>query len=80
MLNEVGTKKALTQGQTIVFHRRRQDLEFLIYLWSIENHMLVVREGEFSPSLEDVSALTSLPMYGNTHTIDTVLNSRDQEI
>lgn len=35
--------------------------------------------GKFGPTLKDVSALTMLPMFGDTHTMGIVVNKEDKE-
>lgn len=58
-------------------NRRHGDLEFLILRWSTKNHSFVVDCAEFGPTLEDVAALTMLPLYGDTHTMGVVLSEND---
>lgn len=39
----------------------------------------VVAWGEFGPSIKDVSVLTQLPLFGDTHAMGVVLDREDQE-
>lgn len=53
----------------ITINRRHDNMELLILRWSIESHIFVVAWGEFRPTLEDVVALTVLPVFKELKTI-----------
>lgn len=60
-------------AKTISIPRKHDDLEFLISHWSVETHTSIAASGEFGPTLEDVVALTCLPIFGETNAIKIIL-------
>lgn len=45
-------------------------LAFLLSRWSVNTHTFVAAWGEFSSSLEDVTLLIGLPVFGNVQVLD----------
>lgn len=64
-----GIGRALNLSKKLPINRSPMDLEFLISRWSTESHTFVTAWGEFCPTLEDVTVLTSLPVFGESMAI-----------
>lgn len=45
----------------------------------IESHTFIATSEEFGPTLEDVAALTCLPMFGESHVEDLALVEKDKK-
>lgn len=61
-------------------------MEFFISRWSVESHTFIVAWGSFGLKLEDVVALTCLPLLGEVNTIklpedqeETALDEADKK-
>lgn len=78
-INKTGIRKALNMAKIISVQRKHEDLEFLISCWSIESHTFIVAWGEFGPTLEDIAALTYLPIFGNSNAISITHNEIDKK-
>lgn len=50
--------------KTTSINVRHNDIEFLISHWSIETHTFIAAWREFDLTLEDVMALSYLPIFG----------------
>lgn len=74
----MGIKKALTLARTISTNRIYVALEFLI-LGGVHKPHILSGIGKFGSTLKDVSALTTLPMFGDTHAMGIVLDEEDKE-
>lgn len=51
-------------------------MEFLILCWSTERHTFITAWGEFGPTLEDVAALTCMPMFDKSHAKNIILDEK----
>lgn len=71
--------EALNLASAISTNQKHSNLEFLISKWSAESHTVVAAYGEFAPLLEEVSALTMLPLFGYTHSMGVVIDKKSQE-
>lgn len=60
--------------------RNSKDLEFLVLRWSIETHTFVASWGEFGPTLEDVVALMSLPLFGDAQVTHFKFMDKDSKV
>lgn len=60
--------------------RSSEDFEFLMLRWSIETHTFVASWGEFGPTLEDVVALTLLPLFGDAQVAHFKLTDKDSKV
>lgn len=56
-----------------------EDLEFLMSRWSTKMQTFVTAWGEFALTLEDVVALTSLPVFGDTQIAHFKLSDKDSK-
>lgn len=61
--------KSLKLSKGISINISHEEKEYLISGWSIKSHTFIIAWREFSPSLEDVVALTGLPIFGEAKTI-----------
>lgn len=75
----LGIMRAITQARKESVERNSEDLEFLVSRWSTKMHTFVVTWGEFVPTLEDVVALTSLPMFGDAQVAHFKLKDKDSK-
>lgn len=57
--------------------RKPVDLEFLMSRWSSEMHVFVTAWGEFSPTLEEVAVIVSLPIFDEAQVVDLVVYERE---
>ncbi|XP_059670029.1 uncharacterized protein LOC132315695 [Cornus florida] len=55
-------------------------LAVLLSRWSCETHTFVASWGEFAPSLEDISVLLHLPVFGAADSDLSMVSEEDQEI
>lgn len=72
--------RAITQARKMSVERSSEDFEFLMLRWSIETHTFVASWGEFGPTLEDVVALTSLPLLGDAQVAHFKLTDKDSKV
>lgn len=77
LLNQIGIMKGIVQVKLMAIERNSIDLEFLMSRWTIDTHTFMATWGEFSPSLEDVAMLMSLPFFGMEHAIGVTLKEKD---
>lgn len=73
----MGIIKAIIRTSSIAMERNPADLEFFMSQW--RTHTFVVSLGEFSPSLEDVAVLTSLPLFGEARATGLTLSGEDKK-
>lgn len=64
--HDLGIMRAITQTRRMSVERNSEDLKFLMSRWSTKMHTFVTAWGEFAPTLEDVVALTLLPVFGDS--------------
>lgn len=76
---DLGIMSAITRARKVSVERNSEDLEFLVSRWSTEMHTLVATWGEFGPTLEDVVALTSLPMFGDAQVAHFKCTDKDSK-
>lgn len=76
LLNQLGIMKSIIQTRLTAIKRNSVDLEFLIPRWSNETHTFVASWREFSPSPKNVSMLTSLVLFGESHAIGVNLSEK----
>lgn len=63
----------------MVVERNPEDLKFLMSRWSTETHTFVTSWEEFGPTLEDIVALTSLPIFGDAQVVHFKLSDKDNK-
>lgn len=66
-------------AKTILIQRMHDDLTFMISRRSIETLTFVAAWKEFGLSLENVVALTCLPMFRETNAIKIILGKTDEK-
>lgn len=62
---KVCIRKALENAKSLFVIRKHNGLELLISYWSIEIHTFIASWGEFRTTLEDVSAIVRLYLFGD---------------
>lgn len=58
--------------------RQHHDLEVLLPRWSLETDSSIASWGEFTPTLEDVSRIGLLPLFGKVNSMWIVLEEENQ--
>lgn len=76
---DLGIIRAITQARKMLVKRNSEDLEFLVSRWLMEMQTFVASWGEFAPTLEDVVALTSLPLFGDAQIARFKLTDKDNK-
>lgn len=75
-LNQVGVKKEISSGKLVSLTRQPQDLESLVSRCRMESHTLIAVAGELTPTLEDVSCITQLPIFGEANVAGSFLRNK----